>query len=109
MECQKTIAKQGVRLPLFTRYKFHGSEYLDFASILTALPLATEGKEGRVQIRPGRFDVTRWARVRKQFGGSKLRTHGDEPFDGILHDWRKTQGSKADLFIRAHVKDPLPT
>ena len=59
----KKIARHGVKLPFFTRYEFNGSEYLDFAMILTAL--ATEGQEGRVQIRPGQFDVTRWARVRK--------------------------------------------
>lgn len=102
----KAVTAHGAALPFFTTYKFEGSEYYDFAMILSFL--ADKGTAGRVQLVPGKFDLTRWSRVRERFGGSKLRTHGDEPYDGILHDWRKEHGAETELFVRAHVTEPSP-
>ena len=90
-------------LPFFTFYKFEGEQHVDMGAVLARM--SQTGKAAWVTVTPGKHDLTRWARVRKRYGGSKLKTFGEEAFDGILHDWRKEKGTEAQIYIRAHVTE----
>ena len=102
-----TITATSETMPFFTTYWFGAPGlakhlHLDFGAVLSMLEKT--GAAGIVTVQPGRHDVTRWARVRARYGGSKIRTFGADPFDGILHDWRKSTGDAVDVHVRAHVQ-----
>jgi predicted GIY-YIG superfamily endonuclease len=99
------VGSEKAAMPFFTQYEYHNGLYLDFGAVLAKL--ATSNKAGTVTVVPGKHDVTRWARVRDRYGGSKIRTYGIDSFDGILHDWKKKSGDKATLHVRAFVEDKI--
>ena len=92
-------------MPVFTQYRWEGRSYSDMGSILGCL--AEKGTAARITVQPGKHDITRWKRLRERYGGSRVRIGGDEPFDGILHDWRKSNGDAIELNVRVYITNKV--
>ena len=90
----------GTSSVLLTTYTYGEHMYVDFAAILRHL--ADRGVSGSVTINPGRYDVTKWARVRDLFGTSTMYNAGVN--QGSLQAWVMPRAQTAVLIEPVRIE-----
>ena len=61
-----------------------------------------------ITVKPGQHDLTRWARIRRKYGRSIIRTHGKEEYNGNIADWRRTETEDFKVYIRIDKTERVP-
>lgn len=101
-----TLAKRATRgvtcdcYPMYTTYACHGQLVHDLGAIVKQKELHHEAIH--IDVYPGRKDLTRWRRLRKYYGASKVHItdDGGTEFRGLLEDWRDASMRMHHMRIR---------
>ena len=86
-----TAQTEPPEIPVWATYTIDEDTYFDFGALLHDLHTRETGAT-TIEIRPGKLDATKWARVNQLYGESQITTFSPEEYKGPLRLWKPRHG-----------------